>query len=113
MHSTPKRSIAISEMRWQRRVNCAGSRSRSGCSTPTARSYRGRQRKFEWNGGDGGMGLARLLQIVAIISFGLQSAIAAEAISVAVPTECATESHASNIAYPFIDRIGDARFAPR
>lgn len=59
------------------------------------------------------MGLARLLQIVAIISFGLQSAIAAEAISVAVPTECATESHASNIAYPFINRIGDVRFAPR
>ena len=59
------------------------------------------------------MGLVRLLQMVAIISFGLQSAIAAEAISVAVPTECATESHASNIAYPFIDRIGDARFAPR
>jgi hypothetical protein len=59
------------------------------------------------------MGLVRLLQMVAIISFGLQSAIAAEAISVAVPTECATESHASNIAYPFIDRIGDVRFAPR
>jgi len=59
------------------------------------------------------MGLVRLLQMVATISFGLQSAIAAEAISVAVPTECATESHASNIAYPFIDRIGDVRFAPR
>ena len=59
------------------------------------------------------MGLVRLLQMVAIISFGLQSAIAAEAISVAVPTECATESHASNIAYPFINRIGDVRFAPR
>ena len=59
------------------------------------------------------MGLVRLLQMVATISFGLQSAIAAEAISVAVPTECATESHASNIAYPFINRIGDVRFAPR
>jgi hypothetical protein len=54
-----------------------------------------------------------LLQLLTVLCFGLGNAVAGEVIGVDVPPECAVESRAPDVAYPFIDRIGDPRFVPR
>ncbi len=55
---------------------------------------------------------AWLLQIAGVSVFALGSAAAADAIRVEVPSECRAETRAVESTYPFIDRVGDPRFAP-
>jgi hypothetical protein len=57
--------------------------------------------------------VARLLQILAVSCFGVGNATGADSIQVEVPPECSAESRTSDTTYPFIDRLGDPRFAPR
>jgi hypothetical protein len=57
--------------------------------------------------------IAGLLLILGAPCWVLGSVAAAETIHVDVPSECTAESRTSSTVYPFIDRVGDARFAPR
>jgi hypothetical protein len=59
------------------------------------------------------MAMRRLLMVFAAFCCGLGNAAADEGIQVDVPPECGAQRPAANTDYPFIDRIGDPRFAPR
>jgi hypothetical protein len=57
--------------------------------------------------------LGGLVFLLAASCCGIGQAAAEEGIRVEVPEECTAESRAATADYPFIERLGDARFAPR